>query len=71
METIGDDPQQKAAAQELLKELVDDGTMGSAMNYIGEKADTSVGEMGTAGQQMAGPQQTPLAAGVQRGLMNP
>ncbi len=69
-ESVKDDPEEKAAAQELLAQLTDDGTIQGAMNHIGEKADKTPEEIMAAGQQMAGPQQNPLAAGVQQGLMN-
>jgi hypothetical protein len=70
MESVGDDPEQKAAAQEMLAVLTEDGTMQKSMAHIDGKADASTKEMQVAGQQMVAPKQKPLTAGIQRGLMD-
>ena len=70
MQAVEGDPEEKAAAEELLVALTADGTMESSMRHISEKADASTEQMQMAGQQMAEPQRKPLAAGVQQGLMN-
>ncbi len=69
METVQDDPEEVAAAQEMLAEMTGDGTMQAVMNHIGDKASASPEEMLTAGAAMAQPQKTPLAGGIQQGLM--
>jgi hypothetical protein len=69
MEAVEDDPEEKAAAQELLAQLMEDGTMDETMNHINSKASASPEQMQQAGAAMVQPQQKPLAAGVQRGLM--
>jgi len=71
MKTAELDEEEKANAQELLKQLAGDGTLGQSMDYIVGNADKSPEEIIQAGGQMAGPQQKPLAAGVQQGLMQP
>ena len=69
MEQVGDDPEEKAAAEEMLAVLTEDGTMQKSMEHIDSKADASSEQMLAAGQQMVAPQKKPVAAGVQRGLM--
>ena len=71
MKTVEDDPEEKAAAQELLAAMTADGTMKQSLDYVASKASASPEEMATAGQAMLGPKQKPLAAGVQKGLMQP
>jgi len=70
METIGDDPEEKAAAQQLLQGLMADGSVDMAMKHINSKADASPEQMQAAGAAMIAPQQTPVAAGVRQGLMD-
>lgn len=70
MKAVEDDPEEKAAAQELLAELTSDGTMDQVMDHIGQRANMSSEQMQMAGQSMAGPRQNPVAAGVRQGLMN-
>ena len=69
MKHVEGDPEQKAAAEELLIALSADGTMEQSMMHINEKADASTEQMAAAGQQMAAPQPKPVAAGVRQGLM--
>ena len=71
MKAVENDPEEKAAAQELLMQLTQDGTMGASMDYIGNKASANTEEMINAGNQMTGPQKNPMAAGVEQGLMQP
>ena len=69
MAEVENDPEEKAAAQELLAEITGDGTLQSTMDHINSKAGASPEQMQQAGAAMVQPQQKPLAAGVQRGLM--
>ena len=69
MESIGDDPEQKAVMQEILEEMMADGTLDEGMNTIASRADQSHAQMAEAGVAMAAPQQKPLAAGIKQGLM--
>jgi len=71
MKAVEGDPEEKAAAEELLMALSADGTMQASMNHIEAKASASPEEMAQAGQAMLAPKQKPLAAGVQKGLMQP
>lgn len=70
MEKVGDDPEEKAAAEAVLAQMVDDGTMGESMDHIVSKADASPDEIIAAGGGPPGPQKKPMAAGIQQGLMN-
>ncbi len=70
MQAVEGDPEQKAAAEELLIALDADGTLDSSMEHINEKADASPEQMAQAGLSMGAPKQKPLAAGVKQGLMN-
>ena len=69
MKHVEGDPEQKAAAEELLIALSADGTMEQSMMHINKKADASTEQMAAAGAQMASPQPKPVAAGVRQGLM--
>lgn len=69
MQMVEDDPAEKAAAQELLAAMVEDGSMDEAMTHIQQQASASPEQMQMMGAQAAMPQQKPVAAGVQRGLM--
>ena len=69
MKTVEGDPEQVAAAEEMLATLVQDGTMDMSLNHISEKASAEEGQMRAAGRQMAGPSRNPISAGVERGLM--
>ncbi len=69
MQAVENDPEEKAAAEQLLATLAEDGTLEQSMQYIEQRAGSSQEEMAAAGQQMAAPQQTPVAAGVRQGLM--
>ena len=71
MQMVEDDPAEKAAAQEMLVALTEDGSIDQSMEYISKAANASPEQMQQAGQVIATPQQDPLAAGVQQGLMNP
>ena len=69
MKEVEGDPEQQAAAQELLAVLGADGTLEQSMDHINQKASASKEEMQMVGQQMAAPQPKPVAAGVRQGLM--
>ncbi len=69
MKAVEGDPEQKAAAQELLASLAEDGTVDETMAHINGKASASPEEMQAAGAQMGAPQRKPVAAAVQQGLM--
>lgn len=68
MQQVENDPEEKAAAEELLAELTADGTMDQAMDHITSKAGMSPEQMQASGQRS--PQRNPMAAGIQQGLMN-
>lgn len=70
MQFVEDDPEEKAAAQELLMALQEGGEFDQGMEYIQKRASASPEELQAAGAAMVSPQQTPMAAGVQQGLMN-
>lgn len=63
------DPEEKAAAEEMLAVMTADGTMEEGMKYVQSRASMSPEQMQQMGQQMAAPKQNPMAAGVQQGLM--
>ena len=69
MQAVEGDPEEKAAAEELLAQLTSDGTMDQAMAHINKQADASPEQMQAAGQQMAAPKLNPVSAGVRQGLM--
>lgn len=76
MAAVQDDPEQKAIAEELLAELTNDGTFDTGMDYVNRMIEKEGGDPGEAeyqGIQMGaqGPQQDPLAQGVQQGLQQP
>ena len=69
MQMVEGDPEEKAAAQEMLIALSADGTMEQSMMHINKKADASEDQMQAAGTAMAAPKPNPVAAGVRQGLM--
>lgn len=69
MKEVEDDPEEKAAAAELLEQMTADGSMEMSMAYVNERADASLEQMQAMGAQMIGPQQKPLVAGIKQGLM--
>ena len=72
MKAVEGDPEQTAAAQEMLAALTEDGTMQQSMDYINNRASASPEQMQQAGQrlgQQMGPQRKPVSAAVQQGLM--
>lgn len=76
MAAVEGDPEQRAIAEEVLAEMVNDGSFDEGAGYINEKIQQHGGDPGQAemqGIQMAqqGPQPDPLAQGVQQGLQQP
>jgi hypothetical protein len=71
MKAVEGNPEEKAAAEELLLALTEDGTMQNSMDHVSGKASASDEQMAAAGQSMLAPKQKPLSAGVQKGLMQP
>jgi len=71
MAKVGDDPEQRAIAEEMFAEFLEDGTFDEAARYVDERVKARGGDpqaIRQAGQQMGGPQPDPLAAGIQQGL---
>ena len=69
MKSVEGDPEAMAGAQELVEAMTADGSMEDSMKHIAGKEGVNPEQMQATGTAMAGPQQKPLAAGVQQGLM--
>lgn len=72
MAAVENDPEQKAEAQEMLVQMMEDGTYEQGMEFVNQKIREEGGDperVRAMGQQAAAPQQDPLAAGVRQGLM--
>ena len=73
MATVQDDPEEVAAAQEMLAVLMEDGTFDEGSAYVNQrlqKEGVDPASVQAEGHRMAaGGGQDPLAAGVQQGLM--
>ena len=63
------DPEEIEAAKAMLAALGEEGLIDQSMQHINSRASASPEEMQVAGQRMMAPKQTPMAAGVQQGLM--
>ena len=73
MAKVGDDPEQKAIADEMFKEYLEDGSFDDAAGYVQQRLkdrgqDPSVMEEG--GKELLAPKQNQLSAGVQQGLID-
>lgn len=71
MAKVGDDPEQKAIAEEMFADFLQDGTFDEAASYVEERVKARGGDpamIRQAGQQMAGPKPDPLAASINQGL---
>lgn len=68
MATLEDDPEQKAMAQEMFAQFLQDGTFDQASEYIAKKIREEGGDPEQIKQQAMQPRRDPLAAGVQQGL---
>lgn len=71
MQAVEGDPEEQAAARELLEEMMADGSVDQTMEHINQVSDASPKQMRTAAQQMTAPRRKPIAAGVEQGLMQP
>lgn len=74
MAKVGDDPEQKAIAEEMFAEFMEDGTFDESADYIQQRMKERGGDpddIKAYGQQMAAPQQNQLSAGIQQGLAGP
>lgn len=72
MAAVENDPEQKAMAEEMLAEMMEDGTYEQGVQFVNKKIKEEGGDPEKAqamGQQMAAPRQNRLSAGVQQGLM--
>ena len=72
MAAIGDDPEQKAVAEEMFAEFLEDGTFEEATGYVDERIKARGGDpemIRREGAQMGSPQPDKLSAGVRQGLL--
>jgi len=69
MESVQDDPEEKAAAMEMLQELTADGSVDEAMGYVQKRTQMTAEQMRAQGEGMVAPKMNPLSEGVQKGLM--
>ena len=72
MAKVQDDPEEVAAAKELLAQMMEDGTFDQGMAYVNSKIQAEgldPANIQAQGVRMAQPQPDPLAAGVRQGLM--
>lgn len=71
-EQVGDDPDQREAAQQALALYAEDGTLEQVIGDVESQAKGAgmdPEQLRAEGQQMAAPRQNPVAEGVQQGLM--
>ncbi len=72
MAAVENDPEQKAMAEEMLAEMMEDGTYEQGVNFVNQKIKEEGGDPEQAqqmGRQMAAPRENQVASGVRQGLM--